>query len=87
VSGAKRVLEEICEQEAGLWRPMVVRLTADQKAWFAAHPEEREQFRRRRPGEFDALAMKEDLIGVSIVPIGDGLARVHPQPRWRLSDG
>ena len=87
MSWAKRVVEEAQEREDALWRPLLVPLTADEEAWFAAHPNERELFRHRRLGEFDALAELEELMGVSLVPIGDGLARVHPEVRWRFSDG
>lgn len=79
-------MEEAAQREAALWQPLTVRLTPAQAAWFAEHPEEHEQFRHRRPGQFDALAEVEDLMGVSIVPIGGGLARVYPEARWRFSD-
>jgi hypothetical protein len=86
MSMAKRLLQEIEDAEAALWDPLVVQLTADEIAWFADHPEEPEMFRARRPGEFDALAEQEDLMGVTVVPIGDGLARIYPEARWRFSD-
>jgi len=79
-------MEEAAEREAALWQPMTVRLTPKEEVWFAAHPEERELLRHRRPGEFDELAELEDLMGVSIGPIGGGLARAYPDVRWQFSD-
>ncbi len=86
MSGAKREFEEAEEREEALWQPLLVRLTPEEEAWFAVHPEERELFRPRCPGQFDALAELVDLMGVSVVPIGDGRARVYPEVRWRFSD-
>ncbi len=86
MSMAKRLLQEMEDAEAALWRPVVVRLSAEEQAWFAEHPEERELFRHRRPGEFEELAEIEELMGVSIVPIGGGLARIYPEAKWRFSD-
>ena len=86
MSWAKQALEEAHSREAAAWRPLLVRLIDEEKAWFAAHPGERELFRPRRPGGSDALPEQEDLMGVSVVPIGGGRARVQPEARWRYGD-
>jgi hypothetical protein len=87
VSLAKRALEEAWELEDALRRPVLVPMTAEELAWFAEHPDEPEFYRKRRPGEFEALAEEEDLIGVTVVPIGGGLASIHPVIVRRFSDG
>lgn len=87
MSMAKRALDEAEEREAALWRSQLVPMTAGDRAWFVEHPHERELFRHRRPGEFDALAEEVDLVGVTVVPVGGGLARIYPEELWRFSDG
>ena len=81
------MLEEAEKRERAKRDPVLVSMTPAEEAWFAVNPHEHELFRERQPGEFDALAEEEELMGVSLVPVGGGLARMHPEPVWRFSDG